>query len=371
MRPYKFHLIAGAIDEAGTLFEDQILFSDAAPPGSIPQFWTPAADNQAGSFEVGYTGGSVVDGFPLRGSFIIYKETSTYIMDFVGGAQVMAQRLLYPDLGALARNCVADFNNNHYVLTDGDCIVHDGQNAASIADGFIRQRLFDNISGEHVRASFVVPDIAKGDVWFCVVEEGSIFPNLAFIYNVLRGKWSVRDLFEQPQHIANGQVRLTDPNESWDADPDPWDSDNSPWDSGGPRIDFYQLLQAVPDPAPGEFLAVDRGNDRLGLPMTAELRKEKIRLAGVSRVTMVKAIRLETDGTPGSELLVSIAGTFREGEPDQYGPEVSYVVDRDEKVDVFSTGVFHSVRIRSEDPLLPEPWRVAAFTLEYEERGLY
>lgn len=371
MRPYKFHLIAGNIDEAGVLLQDQVLFSDAAPPGSIPQFWTPAPDNQAGSTELSYTGGEVIDGLPLRGSFIIYKDTSTYVMDFVGGSQVMQQRLLFPEIGMLTRNCGAALGNAHYILTDGDVIRHDGQVVKSIADGVVRRAIFDNVSGENIRNAFVVSDAAEGEVWFCMALEGSVFPNVAFIYNVLRDRWSARDLLEEPQHIAVGSYRLTVADESWDADPEAWDVDNTSWDSGGPRVDFYQLLEGVPDPAPGSFEAVDGQFSRNGEPVTAELRKEKIRLAGPSQVTLVKAVWLETRGTPGSELLVSVAGTLAEGESDVYGPEVSYIIGTDEKVDVYSLGRFHSVRIRSDDPLLPAPWELAAWRLEYEVRGLY
>ena len=312
-----------------------------------------------------------MDGLPLRASFIVYKDTSTYIMDFVGGAQVMTQRLLFPETGMLTRNCGADLNNEHYVLTDGDVIRHDGQVATSIVDGTVRRAMFDNISGTNIRNSFVVSDSRNGEVWVCMPLEGAVFPDVAFIYNTMRGKWSVRELPEQPQHIAVGQYRLTVPDESWDNDPEAWDLDNTPWDSGGARVDFYQLLEGVPDPAPGSFEAVDGQFSRNGQPVTAELRKEKIRLAGPSQVSLVKAVWLETRGTPGSELLVSVAGTLSEGEADVYGPEQSYIIGTDEKVDLYSLGRFHSVRIRSDDPLLPAPWEIAAFRLEYEARGLY
>lgn len=373
MRPYKFHLIAMGIVNAGAYLEDAVWWSAAAAPGQIPQSWTPSPTNEAGSTELAQTGGECVDGAQLRGSFILYKDTSTYVMDYVGGSQVMATRLLYPEQGVLARNCIAELSNNHFVLTDGDVLRHDGQVQVSAIDGTNRRHLFNNISGLNSRNSFVVSNESAGEVWVCVPEEGADYPSLAYVFHKRTGRWGVRDLPEQPAHIAPGQVRLVPVNVSWDSDPDAWDVDPSSWESGAGRVDYYDLLEAVPGGAgdDGALMFVDSEPTRLGAPVTAVVAKEQMDLGDPMAVKTIKRVWLQASGTPGSVLRVRVAGTDDPAEDPQYGAYAPFVIGSQEKVDVFSTGKYLSVEVSSDDAQVVEPWRLSSFSIEYDRRGAF
>ena len=78
-------------------------------------------------------GDIIVDGAALGGSFIIYKERSTWLMKHIGGNLVFSFQKLFNDTGVLSRNCVVEFDNKHFAVTNGDLIVHNGVSKDSIA----------------------------------------------------------------------------------------------------------------------------------------------------------------------------------------------------------------------------------------------
>lgn len=369
MRPYKYHLIAMGISEAGTYLEDMVYWSSAAPPGQIPQEWTPAPTNEAGSSELSQTGGEVVDGAALRSSFIIYKDTSTYIMDYTGGSSVMTVRVLFPAQGLLTRNCVAELGNAHFVLTDGDVLRHDGQVQQSAIDGVNRRHLFNSISGGNFRRSFVVSNEKNNEVLVCIPEEGAEYPSLAYVYNRSRDKWGVRDLPEQPAHIAVGQVRLVDESNSWDADPEAWDDDPSPWNQGAGRVDFYDLLEAVPLTGVGELQFLDGAVTRNGEPVTAMVAKEMMALGDATRVKLLKRVWLNVQGTPGTELRVRVSGCMDPECAAPYGAYLPFVVGGQQKIDAYASGRYLSIEISSDSEASVEPWRIVGFGVEVESRG--
>ena len=125
LRPHTNYLMAlDYTDELANPFPQLIKWSDAAEPGTIPQEWAPAPSNQAGSVSCAATPGAVVDGLTLRQQFIVYKQSSTFSLDFIGGQFIFGLRLLFANIGALSRNCVVEFEGKHAVLSDGDFIVH-------------------------------------------------------------------------------------------------------------------------------------------------------------------------------------------------------------------------------------------------------
>ncbi|GAG28067.1 unnamed protein product, partial [marine sediment metagenome] len=135
MRAFKYHLIAMNMTDAGGDFPDVVAWSDAANPGQIPATWIADPSNQAGSFSIAATPGGVVDGLALRDQFMVYKQHSTAIMQYIAGQFVFSNRKAFVTSGILARNCAAEMYGAHYVITDGDIIQHNGQEVKSLIDG--------------------------------------------------------------------------------------------------------------------------------------------------------------------------------------------------------------------------------------------
>jgi hypothetical protein len=370
LRPYKFHLIAMAINEGGTLLEDAVYWSSAAAPGQIPQEWTPAPDNEAGSTELSQTAGQVVDGAPLRSSFLIYKDTSTYVMDYVGGSNVMNVRPLFYQSGILARNCFAEWEGRHFVLTDGDVIVTDGQTIQSVADGKIRKALFATIDGANFRNCFATVNYANSEIWFCVPEAGESYPSVAYTFDVRSGNWGRRTLGEKPAYMAMGQVRLVPEGISWDEQTKVWDDDSSAWDSGGQRVDYYALASV--SPGENSFFAVDADSTFYdGQPVEVTIQRNALDFGDNQIVKTVKAVWLEVEGTPGSEIQVSLGGTSTPDASPVFGAPVVYTIGGENKLSMFATGRYIAYRITAADSKAVEPWRISRLEFEYDVRGVY
>lgn len=191
---FKFHLFALDIDGPGGHFENQVKWSDAAEPGTIPAAWTPAADNEAGDAILGDTPGPAYMGLPLRGSLLIYKRSSTYGVDYVGGNEVFSFRTLFTSSGALTRHAVCDVNGQHFAVTDGDIVLTDGTNRRSVGQGRMREYLFGQLDQDNYENLFTIFHRAKGEVWTCFPEAGSQYCTLALVYDVANDSFGVREL---------------------------------------------------------------------------------------------------------------------------------------------------------------------------------
>ena len=370
IRPFKFHLVAMGLVDAGVILEDAVAWSAAAPPGQVPQEWVPTPQNEAGSAQLSQSSGQVRDGAQLRGSFVLYKDTSTYLMDYVGGSTIMAVRQLFSQSGILGRNCVAEQNGYHYVLTDGDVVRHDGQNIVSIATDWVKSTLFDTIDGSNSRNAFVVSNYADSEIWFCIPQQGFVYPNLAAVFDTVKQVWGVRELPYLPASIAAGQVRLVEADTSWNGNPQPWEDTPQPWGASSGRVDYYNLLQSVAVDV-GSFQFVDGAVTRNGTPVGSVLAKEKMTFGDHELVKTVKAVWLEIAGTVGTVLQVSMSGEMNSMDSPSYGPTRDFVVGVSRKVDLYATGRYLSIQITSNAQQEVEPWRLASFSCEFEPRGLY
>jgi hypothetical protein len=77
-------------DEGGTPYPFMVKWSNLAVPGALPSTWNEAdATQDAGEFDLAEGQDPIVDGLGLKDSFIVYKESSTWALDYIGGAFVL------------------------------------------------------------------------------------------------------------------------------------------------------------------------------------------------------------------------------------------------------------------------------------------
>ncbi len=370
MRPYKFHLIAMGINRGlGAGFTEEVAWSGAAAPGTVPPEWLPAANNEAGSTTLGWTQGSIIDGAVLRDSFYIYKETSCYRLTYVGGAEVMLTELVLPDTGMLARNCVAELSNRHIVLTDDDVVIHDGHIVESVADERTRNKIFGTIDPIFFANSFVVADDPEKEIWVCYPEVGATHPNIAAVYQARRNAWGFRDLTAMPSHIGIGKAIVADPEISWDAQTQAWDQDETSWGSSGATVGAYDLIEAGIDQS--RLYLTDEGNTDDGAAVLASVAKERWDVGDPSRVKFLKAVWISARGTLGTVIRIRVAGTFNPQEDPTYGPYIDFVIQSTNpaKVDVNALGKYLSIEFSS---ITTAPaWQIPSFQLEIEVGGLF
>lgn len=230
IRPFKYHLIAMNITTALGNFPDQIAWSSAAEPGGIPLEWTPSSTNDAGDLQLSATPVPIIDGCALRDQFVVYKQHSTYVLDYVGGTFVFSARKIFASSGILTRNCVAEYEAKHYVLTDGDIIAHDGQSLQSIARDRTRNSVFNSISADNFDRSFVALNAKDNEIMFCYPVDPVSNPSLALCYDVRTGSFGERYIGET-RHMAWGTVTVTGSTTDWDSATTTWDNAVGVWNA--------------------------------------------------------------------------------------------------------------------------------------------
>jgi len=128
MRAFRSFLVALNINRGGVSYPRVVKWSTEAGIQDVPSSWNETTSTvDAGEFELADTKGDIQDGLQLRDTFMIYKEDATYSMSFVGTPFIFSFRQLSPTIGAIAKNCVAEFDGGHAIFGKGNFYINDGQ----------------------------------------------------------------------------------------------------------------------------------------------------------------------------------------------------------------------------------------------------
>lgn len=211
MRGFKQFLIALNILKGGgaDYYPYMVKWSDLADPGTVPTSWDetdPAT--LAGENVLTDTGGFIIDGLALNDTFLIYKEDAVYSMRYSGGTYVWTFTKLFESFGAIAQRCIANFEGQHFVVSYGDILIHNGQAARSVIDSHLRKWLFNGELDSNNRDKvFVAPNYAYNEMWVCYPDTSALngLPNKALVWNWKEGTWGQRDL-PDVAHIAHGLI---------------------------------------------------------------------------------------------------------------------------------------------------------------------
>lgn len=227
---FRYHVFALNIENPSGTFENLVMHSDAAEPGTLPQTWTPGADNEAGSFALSDTPGRCICGVPLGTTLMIYKPAAIYAVEYLGQQpdNIFVNRPVVRSAGALSTHCVLEMGPRHLVVGNDDIVLTDGINVTSIAENRIKTFLSNTIDETNILNTFVIRDINKREVWVCVPESGAQFATIAHIWDERRDTWVTRDL-NNVSHGIVGFVDDTAVDDTWDSDAETWDSDLTPW----------------------------------------------------------------------------------------------------------------------------------------------
>jgi len=223
LRPFKYHLIAMGISDLLGEFPDLVLWSDAADPGQLPTSWVAQPDNQAGNFAISATPGVIIDGGAMRDQFMIYKQHSTSIMQYIAGQFVFSNRKAFVTSGILARNCWAELYGHHYVLTDGDFIRHNGQEVQSLIDGVNHEWLFNQIDADVYLSTHITLSHDEKTVWINWPKLGNPQPDTALTFDLVSSAFGVVDFDEPIAYMTRGILNDPGFDPAFDARTDTFD----------------------------------------------------------------------------------------------------------------------------------------------------
>lgn len=376
IRAFKFFLFGLNLTRQGVETPDALIWSGAAPQGSVPQEWLPATTNQAGSTELSATSGGIVDGLALRGQFMIYKNHSTYSCNFTGGTFVFSFRKFLTTSGILANNCVAEVEGQHVVMTDGDILLHDGQNVRSLVDRKMRRFIFLQIDPTNFGNSFVFNYRASKECWICFPTQGFEFANLAVVWDYAHNLLSVRELVDHWSHAASGLVLETTASLDWDSQTENWDDASGSWNRAQFTGAFERALGAVPDSnvdAKARIVFVDNANSLVdGTPVGGQITRESLDLGAPESFKYVRRVWPRITGSTGTIVQVRVGTQTDPSAGISWSVTQDFRVNVDKFLNFDKSGRYISVRFEEDTSPTAQPqatWSVHGFDLEYTLQG--
>jgi len=359
IRPFKQFLIALHLTESGTEYRQRIRWSHPADSGSVPATWDETdTTKDAGVHDLEEGGGSVIDCLPLRDTNIIYKDNKTIGMQHIGGQFVFRFYDIFESTGILTRRCVKSFFGKHFVVTNGDVIVHDGNTFDSVINHRKKRELFALIDATNYQRTYVSPNYQKNEMWICFPKTGSTFADTAFVWNFKDDTWTTREL-PDAKHIGYG---LVDPSEAdtWASTTDTWDLVDGAWGelSYSPAI-IKNLIAGT-----NKFYLADDTEQFDGVSMTAYAERQGLDFGEPDKFKRVTRIwpRIDASG----DITISIGSQTTNGEAVAWK---NYTFsDGDEKIDCDVTGRFISYRIESTTNVT---WTMQNLDFEYSLKGRF
>ena len=362
LRPFKYHLFAMNITDSNGIFSDYVMWSDAADPGSVPQSWTPLPSNQAGFLALAAGGGNIVDAFQMRDVLYVFKDTSTWAIQYVGGNTVFAARKVLETSGLLAPNCAVEIKGSLVVLTDSDVIVFDGQQAVSIIDKKMRKFLFSQLDPVNYKSAFVCKNWVESEVWLCIPTVGNANPNLALVWSRDENAWGIRTI--DYRFAAAGLVAPSTGIQEWDTYTGSWDSASSIWDSATYRVTSESILAAQGLTLQG----VDGDITDNGAPVVAYLQKLGLSLGDVQQRKLIKRLWVRINGITGTVVTIRAGAHDEPNGQVSWAAPVNFTIGVDEKIDTFAEGRYMAFEISSESL---QPWTLTGFDVEFSKSGAF
>jgi hypothetical protein len=361
LRTYKNSLIALNVTKTGINYPYMVKWSHPAEAGTVPVTWDAAdATKDAGEFDLSEGYDTIVDGLPLRDSFIIYKQSSIWRMDYTGGVYVYRFQKIIGNQGALARNCAAEVNGQHFVFSNSDCIVHDGQTSVSVLDKKTRKDLFLQINSSKANQCFVFVNRIFNEVFACFPALGSDTCNRALVWNYIDKTVSFRDL-PNINHADSGPVDDS-ANATWDSDGGTWDDDNTPWDSQSASLN--RSLSVMASNAQKLYL-LDSTYANDGVTINAYLERKGLSLGEPESLKLVRGIRPRIYGDTGT-VNVSIGHAETAYAAPTYLPPVAYNVNSTVAIDLMVTGRYIAVKFSSGTAT---SWRLDSYDIDVQKAG--
>lgn len=357
---FRFHIFALDIDGPSGHFNNMIMWSDATEPGAIPQSWTAAADNEAGSAFLADSVGRCVAGAPLGTQLMIYKPGSFHAVEYAGQQpdNIFVVRPVVRATGLVGPHALSVIGTSHAVVGNDDVVLSDGINVHSIADKRIKQTLKNSIDPTNKENVFTIFDNSSQELWVCVPETGSQFATIAHIWDKSSNTWTSRDL-NQVRYGTTGYVTDVAATQNWDSDSQVWNADVSVWNET-PQAAVEQVTVAGPA---NNWFVEDVPETTL---VNAFIQRTDLIFGDDSQIKVTSRVYIEGTGIGLSTL------TFRLGARNSTDENITwgaFVTREDGGCPYEVSGRFISVEVGNSDSA--EAWTVTRIKIEAAYDGSF
>lgn len=364
LRAFKSYLIALNVTKTTTNYPFMVKWSHPADPGTVPSSWDQTdATKDAGEYDLAEGADPIIDGLQLRDSFMIYKETSIWRMDYVGGTFVFRFSKVLGTSGALNRNCIVEIDGFHAVLTGSDVIVHDGQSATSVLDKQTRRYLFQNIDVNNIGLCFVFKNPFFNEVFICYPSVGSSVCNMAMVWNYKDKTVTFRTL-PNVNHAASGPVD-NGLQGLWSQDSDTWNSDLTLWD--GPDYVPSAARTILASTAQKLYMLDSSASFDAVLP-SSYLERRGLSFGAPEKIKLVRGIRPRIVGNTGDTVSIKIGSSNDPYLDPTYGPTMTHTIGTTISNDCLVSGRYIAVRFETGTAF---QWRLDSYCLDIEESGMW
>ena len=377
VRAFRTFLIALNVSKAGTPYTTLVKWSTEAATQTLPTSWDETlATVDAGEYSLEDTRGRILDGLPLGDSFMIYKEDSTYMMTYVGTPFIFSFRQVSPTVGALAKNCVAEYDGGHFLFANGDMYINDGQRLKSILPHKMRDFVFNNINGDEYEKSFVVADYGNTEMWACYVSSANVTNaqcDRALVWNWANNTFTERDLPNLGM-IAYGTEGNPLAPGSWGAATTSWATDTLNWNQSAASSFFNQAGKTLvfASPTNQKMFRHNTGNQEDTADMTSYIERTGLTLdsQGNNNQSMVKRVtsiwpKMSVSGS--NTVNVYIGHQMSTEEAITWEGPTTFNPNTQSKVPCNVTGKYIGVKFESTGD---ETWRLDGYSLDIKDSGM-
>lgn len=391
VKAYKQYLVALDITKGVTRYPYMVKWSSLSDPGTVPTSWNAADPTvDAAETELKEKPGFLIDCLSLRDTNIIYKEDSTYGMQYIGGPFVFRFYNIFQEFGIFARRCVTEFSGQHFLITNQfDIVLHDGQSVKSIATGRWQKWLAKNIDTTYKQRCFVVANRNLFEIWFCFVESGNTYPNKALVWHWVSNTFMVRDL-PLVSDIGYGYSKLI-----LDA-PDPdallideltYDTSVGTFDSDPNIHNFAGVDRVIPDRTASGILLASAGQTKLyrgeeGFTDNSVLMNAYVERTGLcflqdskgmyfqdtTHVKFITEVQLDIIGQVGTTLNIYIGGQYKIDDPVVWTGPFPFVIGVSKKIEPLVDGVYWALKIES---TVNTAWKLSNYEAMITVGGIY
>jgi len=342
VRSHKNFLFALNLQEGPTEFPSAYRWSHPADINGLPFSWDPDDNSSiAGRAQIGANYGEIIDGLTLRDSFAIYSENGINILDLSGDEFIWRRRELSSSIGLISRNCIAEIKGVHFFLGDGDILRNDGNSIESIVHGRIQRQFTARLNADAFDTSYVVRNNVTKEIWFCVPEIDSPYPNVAYIYNWKDDSWAVKEI---PLGIAFANYGpQNQPPSTWDSAQGTWDQQVGPWGSRR-RTPLDDTIVGVNNQDSSLYIIDPKGFINTG-DISCILERTDFPLEDLNDVTTITSVYPHIQGT--NPVSIQLGSQKIAGGPVRWKPARQFIPGQDRKIDIRTTGALHCWRIKS------------------------
>ena len=370
MRAFRTFLVGLYVQKAGVNYPRLVKWSTEATTQATPTSWNETDSTvDAGEYELADTKGDILDGLQLRDAFMIYKEDATYSMQFVGVPFIFSFRQLSPTIGAISKNCVAEFDGGHAIFGKGNFYINDGQRLKPILPQKLKEYVFTQIDGDEVEKSFVAADYGRNEILFCYVSDGSIGNQCdqAVVWNYITNTFVIRDLPDL-SHMGYGVIRDPTRSSSWADSTNQWDTVAGPWTTSFDSTDKVLLFAS---PTNTKLYRNGSGNKEDTSDMTSYVERSGLTLneQGVpdhSSVKRIKAIYPKMKVSSTNLVNIYVGSQMSTEEGISWKTPVQFTPNTQSKVSVRATGKMYAVKFESTGDL---DWELDGYSIEVEDAG--